>query len=303
MSPLGTALLALALGAGACGTSATTRTDAGADAAEPPPLGGARPLPYLRTPEGWDRRTPLPLVLVIHGYGVGGLAQAVYFGMQRLVDEEQFVLAAPDGTLDGSGKRFWNATDTCCDFGGRGVDDVAYLSGLVAEISARYPIDAKRVYVMGHSNGGAMAMRLACDRTTLFAAALELAGPFWSDPQASCNPAAPIALRVVHGTGDTVVPYDGGPLGVGSATSSPGARAVAAFFATKNGCMPTPDESAPALDLEDTLAGPETKVTRFAGCPGGADVELWSIEGGAHIPSLQPDFAARAWAFFAAHTR
>lgn len=285
-------------------TSARDAADAGGDAGDDaaPPLGGSRPLATFRAPDAWDGKTPLPLLLVLHGYGAGGLAQAIYFGATQLVEEKQIFLAAPDGAFDSSGKRFWNAVDTCCDFDHSGVDDVGYLAGLVAEIAARYPVDKRRVWVMGHSNGGAMTLRLACDRTGTFAAALELAGPFWSDPDVACAPGAAIPLRVVHGTADTTVPF-AGTFGADGGAGSPGGEAIAAFFAKKNGCAPTEDTSAPRLDLDSALAGAETKVTRWTGCPAGGDVELWAIEGGTHIPALGPAFREAAWSFFSAHAR
>lgn len=292
-------LLAPVLG---CNGSSAAPADAGVDAADPPPLGGDRPVPLFQTPDDWDGKTPLPLVMVLHGYGVGGIAQAVYFGLEPLVNEKQILLAAPDGTIDSSGKRFWNAVDTCCDFDHTGVDDVKYLTGLVDEIASRYPVDRKRVYLIGHSNGGAMSLRLACDATPTFAAVLDLAGPFWSDPPAKCSPSAPIALRVLHGTSDQSVPYDGG-MADGDIIDTPSAPAVAAFFAAKNGCSPTPDESAPPVDLDTGIPGAETKITRYTGCPADGDVELWTIQGGTHIPALPLDFRETVWTFFSTHSR
>lgn len=274
----------------ACTSTSKPAPDAGADSGDLPPLGGSRPLQTFRTPDGWDGKTPLPLLLVIHGYGVGGLAQALYFSVLPLVEEKQILLAAPDGLFDSMGKRYWNAVDTCCDFDHTNVDDVKYLTGLVDEIAARYPVDRKRIYLIGHSNGGAMTLRIACDKTSTFAAALELAGPFWSD-FSKCTPSAPIPLRVLHGTADMEVPYDG----------ANGAVAVSGFFAQKNGCTSMLDPNAPALDLDSSLAGAETKVSRYTGCM--ADTELWTIQGAGHIPTLVPNFRNIVWDFFSAHTR
>jgi polyhydroxybutyrate depolymerase len=287
----------------ACTSGSTPQMmDAGDDAAAPV-LGGSRPLQTFRMPENWDRKTPLPLLLVVHGYGIGGLAQALYFNVLPLVEEKQILLAAPDGLFDSQGKRYWNAVDTCCDFDHTNVDDVKYLTDLVEEIASTYPVDRKRVYVIGHSNGGAMTLRLACDRTSTFAAALELAGPFWSNPQAKCSPSAPIPLRVLHGTADMEVLYGGDPVADGGLPASPGAVAVTTFFAQKNGCSAMLDTMAPPLDLDSTLAGAETKVSRGMGCPAGADVELWSIEGAGHIPVLVSNFRNIVWDFLSAHTR
>lgn len=258
---------------------------------------------YFQTPDAWDGKTPLPLVLVTHGYGVGGYAQVIFMNLAPLVNEKNIMLVAPDGLIDSAGHRYWNAVDTCCDFDGRGNDDVAYLTGLVAEIAKRYPTDLKRVYVVGHSNGAAMAMRLACDASSTFAAVFELAGPFWSDPPNQCHPTAPVAIRVLHGTADTEVPYAGGSVGDVGNLYSPGAQAIASFWAQKNGCDPTPDTSAPPLDLEAGIDGAETTITRYTSCAPGGDTELWSMQGAGHLPYFQPDFHEVVWDFFATHSR
>lgn len=281
---------------------ADAATDAAADAPTPPDqFGGDRPVPVFRVPSGYDPKKPAPLVLVLHGYGAGGVLQNAYFGLGSLADEKGFFLAAPDGTVDSKKNRFWNAVDTCCDFDGKKPDDVKYLTGLVAEIATYYAIDPKRVYLVGHSNGGAMAMRLACDVPETFAAVVDLAGPFFSDPK-RCAPKVPIAFRHMHGTVDATVPYAGGAISVGG-LSTPSARTIAETFAAADGCGAPAD--APAVDLERSLAGAETKVVRWSGCKGGADVELYSIEGGPHIPKdFDPSALPRSiWAFFEAHPR
>ncbi len=255
------------------------------------------------TPDAWDGKTPLPLLLVLHGYSVGGIAQTIFFNLEPLVNEKQIMLVAPDGLIDSQGERYWNAVDTCCDFDHRGEDDVAYLTGIVNQIGSQYPLDTKRVYVIGHSNGGAMTLRLACDAPQMFAAMLELAGPFWSDPQTQCHPSTPVPLRILHGTADTEVPYAGGAIGDVDNLFSPGAVAVSSFWQNANGCSVQTDSSAPPLDLDESLPGAETIVTRFTGCPTEGDVELWSIQGAGHIPDFQPTFHEMVWDYFSAHSR
>ncbi len=270
---------------------------------EPQPIGGDRPPSVFMTPDAWDGKTPIPLLMVLHGYGEDGLVQAIYLQLESLVNTKQIILVAPDGLVDSKGKRYWNAVDTCCDFDGRGEDDVAFLTGLVTEIESKYAVDTKRVYLVGHSNGAAMTMRLACDAPGMFTAALELAGPFWSMPDTQCHPATPLALRVLHGTADMEVPYAGGAAGDVGNLNSPGAEVIAAFWAQKNGCSASPDTSAPPLDLDVNIAGAETTVTRFTGCAAGADTELWSIQGAGHIPGFFDGFGDFLWAYFSTHTR
>ena len=270
------------------------------------PLGGARPLTTLKIPQSYDATKPSPLVLVLHGYGSSGADHAAMFTLGDLPERERIVIAAPDGTLDASQARFWNAVPSCCDFEERGVDDVAYLRGLVAELRARYAIDPKRIYAVGHSNGGAMALRLACDEAATFAAVIDLAGPFYANGAESCHPSEPVSARIMHGTRDGVVPYDGGALPVrlhaksGRAPTS-SARAKADTFAKVDGCTMTP-VSKPAVDFDLARAGAETDVLAFEGCKNGSAVELWTMNGVGHAPA-RPAGWQSAWEFLAAHAK
>ena len=92
-----------------------------------------------------------------------------------------FLYAFPDGTRDRLGNRFWNASDACCDLFQSGVDDVAYLTAVIDDMSARFHVDAKRIHLVGHSNGGFMSHRYACDRAERVAAFVSLAGDNYKD--------------------------------------------------------------------------------------------------------------------------
>lgn len=270
-------------------------------------LGGARPVLATHVGKGLDATKPAPLVLVLHGYGGTGAEQLGYYGLRAIADEAGFVVVAPDGTVDGTGRRFWNATDTCCNFEDKAVDDVAYLVGLVEDVKKRRPIDAKRVYVVGLSNGGSMAMRLACDAAPTFAAAVSQAGLFFSDP-ARCVPKEPVAFRHIHGTADKLVPYDGGPIG-GSIhpQAKPrtllSAKALVAAFAKADGCQPALVELPAKIDLDVTLTGAETTVARHEGCTKGSAAELWTVTGAGHVPMGLASLGRIVWDFFAAHPK
>src|SRR5690606_3536696 len=98
-------------------------------------VGGDRAARVYR-PTDYDPSEAYPLVLLLHGRSVNGALQDFYFGTSTLVTEEQFLLVVPDGTPDENGVRYWNATDACCAPAGvTPPDDVAYLTGLVAEVS------------------------------------------------------------------------------------------------------------------------------------------------------------------------
>ena len=283
--------------------AAAATDDAGA---EPTPIGGDRPVNVFVVPRGYDASKPAPLVLILHGYGASGVLQNAYFGLSDLADQEGFFVAAPDGLVDPTGHRYWNATDVCCDFGGTPVDDVKYLGDVVAQIQARYAIDPKRIYAVGHSNGGFMAHDLACNRADLFAAIVSLAGATWKD-QSKCQPTAPVGVLQIHGTADDTVPYDGGTLpgsiDTGTHAVFPGAKETVADWATKNGCgTPLADQGAP-FDLVVDVAGAETQASAYPGCPANAAAELWTMTGAGHIPGPGNEMAPRIWAFLKSHAK
>ncbi len=97
--------------------------------------------------------------------------------------------------------RAWNAGDCC---GASTADDVTYLRHVVTAVAKQTKIDLKRVYVIGLSNGGMMALRAICDAPSVFAAAGSVAGPYLGT---TC--ARPI-WKHLHGALDPVVPYLGG---------------------------------------------------------------------------------------------
>ena len=280
--------------------------DASAAPSTNAPVGGPRPVSYLRVPASYDPKKPSPLVLVLHGYGSTGADHASLFTLGAVPEAERVIVVAPDGTLDASKARFWNAVPACCDFESTKVDDVAYLRGVVEELRGRYAIDPKRIYAVGHSNGGAMALRLACDAADLFAAVIDLAGPFYEHGAEACHPSQPVSARIMHGTRDAVVPFAGGamplrgqPRSGKSPTSS--ARGKADTFAALDGCSvkPTPG---PDVDFDLSKPGAETNVLRFTGCKAGSSVELWTMNDVGHVPGLPAGWQS-AWEFLAAHPK
>jgi polyhydroxybutyrate depolymerase len=287
----------------ACSKSSASAPDAGPS--EDKVYGGDRPVPYFRAPSTYDPSKPAPLVMVLHGYGAGGILQTAYFMLADVADELGFFLVAPDGTIDSQGHHFWNGTDTCCDIDGKKPDDVGYLTGVIKEISQDYAIDPKRVYLVGHSNGGSMAFRLSCDRADMFAAMVSLAGPFFSDPS-MCKPSVPVGVLHMQGTKDEDVPYDGGtvPVPGGGTLAFPNAGAVVATWASVDGCSPTPDTSAPPMDLEMSLPGAETTITSYPGCKANGAAILWTINGAPHIPgNFTKDLPRLLFTFLDAHKK
>jgi len=242
----------------------------------------------LHVPGSYNPGTPAPLVVLLHGFRASAFEQELYFRLTRESERRGFLYALPNGTSDRDGKRFWNATPACCDFYRTGVDDSDYLRRLLAEVASSYSVDPRRVYLVGHSNGGFMAYRMACDHAEAITAIVSLAGAM-SDDSAQCRPARPVSVLQIHGTADATIRFDGGQI-VGNAY--PSVATTLTDWRRLNGCEPTADKTMPPKDLVADVPGAETAVTRYhAGCGGGTRVEVWSIKDGAHVPALTDNFA------------
>jgi len=292
-------IFACALNAG-CSSDEDEGPTSGPATVDLSPLGGDRPVePHV--PESYRHDIAAPLIIVLHGYGASGFFQSMLFRMAALSEAYGFVYLAPDGTPDEESKRFWSASDTCCDFYGVGVDDASYLRGLIEEAKLRFNIDARRVYLVGHSNGGFMSYRMACEHADQIAAVVSLAGAMFMDGT-PCNPARPVAVLQIHGTADETVLYDGGDDLVGWPRTYPGARQTVEWWADVNGCDGTPDESAAPLDLVPENPGAETRVSKYAtGCKPGGHAELWTMEGEPHVPDIGDEFGQAVVEFLFAH--
>lgn len=260
-----------------------------------------RARPYQsRVPSSYDGTRALPLVVLLHGYSASGLVQAAYFGFNTLYESRGFLLAYPDGTIDRNRQRFWNATNACCDFGGTRVDDVAYLTAVIDDMAARYRVDPRRVYLVGHSNGAFMSHRMACDRAPRIAAIAALAGSQWNDP-ARCVPAEPVSVLQMHGTTDPTIRFDGGSTAGGAAAQYPSARDSVASWARLNRCGDFA-ETGMRFDFVTDVAGEETHSGRHAGCMGGA-AELWTMDGVGHVPAFSSAWATAVYDWLEAHPK
>lgn len=256
--------------------------------------------PYdVFVPSGYDPATPTPLVLLLHGYTGSGESQESYFQFEPLAESRGFLYVHPDGTADGSGAQFWNATDACCAFGTNPPDDAAYLMAIIDQVSAEYSVDPKAIFLAGHSNGGFMSYRMACEHADTIAGIASLAGATFADP-ADCNPSEPISVLQVHGTNDETISYAGGAI-IG--TAYPSAQETVAFWATHNGCDGAPMITPDVLDLDGSIEGSESDTQVFGGCEQGAQVELWTIDDGRHVPPVTEAFSAGVVDFLLAHPK
>src|ERR1041384_3095541 len=184
---------------------------------------------------------PLPLVILLHGRG-GSAMQALTEGplaAWKDISARAGVLVAALAGLRGSdGKQEGN------DCRGAAVlptaDDVAFAAAAIDDLIRRDGADARRVYVMGMSNGAVMTLRLALELTPAPAAIAAVCGLLADGGHCAMRP-RPVPALVIAGTDDPLVPWAGGKMGTarkdrGAVRS---AEATAAFFVAANGLSGT----------------------------------------------------------------
>jgi polyhydroxybutyrate depolymerase len=246
----------------------------------------------LTVPSGLPEHSPL-VVMMHGGFGTGIQAERSY-GWRELAASEGFVVAYPDG-LD----RAWNAGGCCGAPARQEIDDVAFITAMVAQIGESVPLDKSRIFATGMSNGAMMSFRMACD-TSIFAAVAPVAGTIVD----ACDSPERASVLQIHGLADASVPFDGSPgTGVANVDGMP-IPDVIALWQTVDDC------TAPVVALD----GPVT--TSIATCAAGRAVELITVDGAGHqwpgseqireaadppFPGL--DATATIWAFFLAHPK
>ncbi|MEZ6015179.1 MAG: alpha/beta fold hydrolase [Planctomycetota bacterium] len=238
----------------------------------------------VRVPAAYGSAPKSPLILMLHGYTATPNAVDATFGIEPWLDAYGFLYAKPIGPVDAFGVHYWNASSACCDFLGVGTDDSDYLAALIQEIKAQLDVDERRVYVIGHSNGGFMAHRLVCDHGDELAAIVSISGAGLG-AQAPCASTAPVSVLEIHGTQDTFIRYAGGVLG---GSQYPSSRDTFERCALRNGCSAGPSAPGQSFDVDELIVGSEAVSERYTNCSGQAEVELWTLIGSGHTIDLSP---------------
>jgi polyhydroxybutyrate depolymerase len=247
-------------------------------------VGGERPV-TVNLPE--TLISPAPLLILLHSASTSGAHQENYMKLGPVAKKNGIIYIAPDGMTNPEGKRFWNASKSCCNRYKEEVDDVAYINSLIDEINKKTPVDPKRIYLIGHSNGAFMSFTFAC-KTNKVAAIVAIAGAMDQSPD--CTPSSPVSLLNIHGTADKTIKVSGGSMNDSPYTS---AKRTVTRIALANKC------SSPAItkkDFEPTIKGPETTVFNYS-CESHTHLQYWKIANGSHSPKLPSDFAEQVISF------
>jgi len=239
-------------------------------------------------PEDYSPQKKYPLVVSLHGFGGSASIQNTLFDLRPFTTKMQFILIIPDGLKGAGGLRFWNATDFCCNYSNQEVDDVEYISDVIEGMSDEYSVDPKRIHLFGHSNGGFMSYRMACDRPEKIASLVSFAGVNWND-FSKCKGKAPIPVLHIHGTKDFLIKYRG-------TGKFPGAVKTVNQWASHNNCREDKTTTSTFNDLKPlNMKVPYLTTTEkvWTDCDKGATVKFWSVKDGDHVMTFNKEYLAR----------
>jgi polyhydroxybutyrate depolymerase len=259
----------------------------------------------VHLPASYSKNKTWPVVLVFHGGGGNGEQMAKMTGFSRKADQEGFIAVYPNGTgLWQSRFLTWNSGNCCAWAYENRIDDVGFIRALIGQLKKDYPVDDRRVYATGISNGGMMSYRLACELSDRIVAI----GPVAGAQNTDCKPAKPVSVIILHGTADLHVLYKGGaPLRMADVRNPRVDRPVSeavAFWLKHNRCRENPSTEKKGMvvieNYVDCSAG--TAVTLYTlmeeghTWPGGTKWAVWADE-----PSREVAATDVIWEFFKNH--
>lgn len=239
--------------------------------------------------------TNAPLVVVSHGYTSSAKTMMSYSGMNKVADEEKFLVVYPQGTKDQRGNNFFNVG---YEFHASSkVDDLGFIKALVTKLTDDYQVNPNHIFATGMSNGGDLSYFLACYASDMFQAVAPIAGTMMQTTIETCKPQKGMPIFAVHGKADEVTYFDGDMANRDKWGPYPGIPAVIEHWVDVNAV-----EISKQVDLDNItnfIASNEAlSFDRYLSET--SDHEVWLyIHSGGHDWSLKElDTSSEIWSFF-----
>lgn len=235
-----------------------------------------------------------PVVMLFHGNGsnnneILGITnvKAPYKVWLDIAEQEDLILIVPNGSEGTDGKNGWNDCRADAE-GNPNSNDVLFANHLIDMAIEQYQANASKVFAVGTSNGGHMAIRLAQeipDKLKAFAS-IVAANPV----NTQCtNSTIPISALIINGTEDPFLPYEGGPM-ASSRGEVYSTEETIAYWVDRNNT-----NIAPVINnLANTDETDNCTVTTYLYENGtnNTEVALYTVVGGGHTePSIRERYS------------
>lgn len=168
--------------------------------------GTGESIPYaLFVPDSYDAGNPAPLIISLHGLGRSYDWLMGYHGLLDEAEEGGFIVVTPLGYI----RRGWYGSRPTEDpqDAQKSEQDVMEVLSLVRN---EFNVDSNRIYLWGHSMGGAGTYHIAAKHPDLFAG-LGVAAPATPEPATATEVLEKIRhipILVLHGDNDETVPVE-----------------------------------------------------------------------------------------------
>jgi polyhydroxybutyrate depolymerase len=232
---------------------------------------------------------PLPLVLNLHGATQNAQLEEITSGMDPNADMNGYLVAYPDGTRiskvltpDPVAKQAqygWNA-GMCCGLPvSTHQNSVGFLKAVIANVAARTPVNLRRVYMTGISNGGMMAYAMAAEASDTVAAVASVSGQVEIP---TIHPSRPVPTMEFHSINDPIALFTGTP------NKNPKLRLSVpegiAQWVKADGCATTPHTGTTIVGAPGSISMGETATkVSYSHCKAGTAVDLWRFTGSGHV--------------------
>jgi polyhydroxybutyrate depolymerase len=265
------------------------------------------------TPKGFKfGEQKLPIVFFFHGAGGTAEQASRTYGWAEKADAEHFFAVFPEGLPvqpKGASSFLLNPhiwRDERAELPARGIDDVHFFEELLNKLEAVLPIDQRRLYVTGFSNGAGMTFTLGAHFSDRIAAIAPVSSQSFIHLDAL---ARPLPVYYLTGTADPLIPYHGGTttLPWGTTRTLPPVQETVDTWARLDGCSPKPR----VVSDHDGV-----RVLRYGPGRNQAEILFTTVEGNGHHwpgtieplpqtisgPALDPFNATdQIWDFFKKH--
>lgn len=163
----------------------------------------------------YDRQTPSPVVVMLHGGGGTANASIWETGWTDKADKAGFLAVFPNALARDPTQRshfsrnpqLWNDGSDRFYSDQKASNDIDFITAMLDDLALRFNLDKRRIFVTGFSNGASMSFLIGAALPHRIAAIAPVAGACWISP-GTLHP--PVPLIYITGTADPLNLIGGG---------------------------------------------------------------------------------------------